>query len=99
MRLDEFGPAERLHAALRRRAPQMAVCVVRDEDTGLPHVRVTYRHAGSRLVAWDGRRYRWELPGWDETDPFLTDPEEAADRIAEALGARVTAPNPVEERS
>lgn len=90
-RLGVFGPAERLHAAVRRRAPQVAVSVVRDFEDGLSCVRVTYRQRHPLIVAWDGRTYRrWSERGYQER--FPADPEEAADRIAEAVGARAFSP-------
>lgn len=79
-----FGPAEKLHAAIRRRAPQLAVSVTRDD--GLRQVHVTYRNAGPRTVSWDGDTYRWCAGPGDQ--PLPADPEQAADVIAEALGAR-----------
>ncbi|WP_067460706.1 hypothetical protein [Actinomadura macra] len=91
---EAFSPAERLHAALRRRAPQMAVSVVRDEGTGLPHVTVTYRDAGPKIVEWDGAAYRMRQ-GDGPWLPLPTDPEDAADVIAADLGA---APRRASER-
>ncbi|TDD59944.1 hypothetical protein E1293_46040, partial [Actinomadura darangshiensis] len=56
---DIFGPAEVLHAAVRRRAPQVAVAIVLDEEEGLRRVSVTYRDVGPYLVGWDGTAYEW----------------------------------------
>lgn len=86
-----FGPAEKLYAAVRRRAPQIGVAIDSDEDSGLSSVRCTYRDAGPRAVAWDGTAYRWHV-GPDRGRPLPGDPEEAADVIAEALGAGSPAP-------
>ncbi|NVI91188.1 hypothetical protein [Actinomadura sp. BRA 177] len=85
---DMFGPAEKLHAAVRRRAPQVAAAVVLDEEAGLRRVRVTYRDAGPYLVGWDGTTYEWRS-GPASGLPLPTDPERAADSIAAALGALV----------
>ncbi|WP_433225639.1 hypothetical protein [Actinomadura formosensis] len=83
---DLFGPAERLHAAVRRRAPQVAAAIVRDEEDGLRRVRVTYRDAGPWLVGWDGAAYEWRS-GPASGLPLPADPERAAGSIAAALGA------------
>ncbi|GGV34308.1 hypothetical protein GCM10010182_67800 [Actinomadura cremea] len=84
--LEPFTPAQKLHAALRRRIPQMAAALVRDEGTGLTHVQVTYRHIGPYEVDWTGTTYRWR-PGPDSSKPLPADPEAAADEIGDALGA------------
>lgn len=91
-----FGRDAQLHAALRRRAPQMAASLERD-DTDMPRVRVTYRNVGPRLVAWDGATYRWRS-GPVEGDRLPCDAEQAADVIAEALGA-ATGPSRTEDGS
>jgi hypothetical protein len=83
-----FGPAEVLHAAVRRRAPQVAAAIVLDEQEGLRRVRVTYRDAGPYLVGWDGTAYEWRS-GPASGLPLPADPERAADSIATALGAPV----------
>ncbi|TDC43369.1 hypothetical protein E1281_35255 [Actinomadura sp. KC345] len=97
MRLDHFGPVEKLHAALRRRAPQVAVAVERGEQDGFPRLRVTYRHLAPLIVAWDGTTYRYLFERGDE-ERLPADPEKAADRVAGALGARVPVPAATEER-
>ncbi|WP_067793135.1 hypothetical protein [Actinomadura formosensis] len=85
---DIFGPAEKLHAAVRRRAPQVAAAIELDEKEGLRRVRVTYRNAGPYLVGWDGTAYEWRS-GPASGLPLPPDPERAADSIAAALGALV----------
>ncbi|MFD0902316.1 hypothetical protein [Actinomadura sediminis] len=80
--LEIFGPAEKLHAAVRRRVPQVACALIRDPETGLSRVRVTYREVGPREVEWDRAAYRWVASGV----ALRADPEEAADEIADELG-------------
>lgn len=87
MKFDDFGPAEKLYAAIRRRAPQVAASIVPDADTGLSHVRVTYRFAGPQTIGWDGATYR-HRHGDGPWSSLPADPEEAADAMAEVLGAR-----------
>ncbi|WP_433467353.1 hypothetical protein [Spirillospora sp. CA-128828] len=88
-RMESFGPAERLYAAVRRRAPQVAASIVRDDEAGLPRVHLTYGRTGRLIVAWDGTAYRrWS--GRGHSDRFGADPEEAADRIAVMLGAQAS---------
>ncbi|TDD80869.1 hypothetical protein E1293_19725 [Actinomadura darangshiensis] len=90
-RFGVFGPGERLYAAMRRRAPQVAVSIVRDADDGLARVRVTYRERGPLTIVWDGKTYRrWSECGYRER--FPADPEKAADDIAEVVGAQVCSP-------
>ena len=84
--LDRFTPTQKLHAAVRRRVPQVACALVSDTRTGLSHVRVTYRDAGPYEVEWSGETYRWR-PGPPDSGLLSADPEEAADAIADALGA------------
>ncbi|MFI0406560.1 hypothetical protein [Actinomadura sp. 3N508] len=81
-----FGPAKRLHAAIRQRAPQLAACVLRNDESGLSHVRVTGRDAVPRVVMWTGRSYQWcsESGPWER---LPADPAQAASEIAEQLGA------------
>ncbi|GAA4232264.1 hypothetical protein GCM10022254_31680 [Actinomadura meridiana] len=86
MLIPDFGPADRLYAALRRRAPQIAVSVVRDEDTDLPHVSVTYRDAGPKTAEWDGAAYRMRQ-GDGPWSLLPAAAEDAADAIAADLGA------------
>ncbi|MFI0485653.1 hypothetical protein [Actinomadura sp. 9N215] len=81
-----FGPAERLHAAVRRRAPRIAVSVVRDEEAGLSRVSVTYRGEGPRLIGWDGSSYTWH-DGPYRGLSIGADAEEVADCVAATLGA------------
>ncbi|RFS84588.1 hypothetical protein D0T12_13625 [Actinomadura spongiicola] len=88
---NSFGPAERLHTAIRRRAPQVAAAVVRDDETGLSHVRITYRQAGPLTADWDGTAYRWRH-GDGPYESLPADPEQAADAIAAELGVRIEHP-------
>ncbi|TYK49569.1 hypothetical protein [Actinomadura decatromicini] len=89
-----FGPAERLDAAVRRIAPQVSVALVRDQETGLTRVHVTYRSRGPLILGWDGRTYR----RWSSDDGYgailPSDPDDAARRAAEMLGARIPTANP-----
>lgn len=90
MRLDDFGPAEKLHAAIRRRAPQMAVSIC-DGDDGAPLVRVTYRHTGPVIVHWTGDLYRCRRGEGPWTE-LPADPEDAAAQLAADLGAVTSTP-------
>ncbi|TYB44252.1 hypothetical protein [Actinomadura chibensis] len=83
---DDFGPAERLHAAVRRCAPQIAAAPVQDEEAGLTRVIVTYRDAGPWLIRWDGTSYTWHNGPHKDTR-LGPDPETAAARVATTLGA------------
>ncbi|RFS86018.1 hypothetical protein D0T12_05135 [Actinomadura spongiicola] len=74
--------AERLHAAVRRRAPRIATSVVRDEE--FTRVSVTYRDAGPLHIGWDGSSYTWHN-GPDRGTSLGTDPDKAADLIATTL--------------
>ncbi len=84
-----FGPAERLDAAVRRIAPQVSVSLVRDEETGLTRVHVIYRNRGPLILGWDGETYR----RWTSDDGYgallPADPDAAARRAADMLGARL----------
>ncbi|GAA4241927.1 hypothetical protein GCM10022254_72750 [Actinomadura meridiana] len=82
---EAFSPAERLHAAIRERAPQFALSIVRDGETGLSHVHVTCGYAGPWTATWNGANYQLRDR---ETDPWTqlpADPDEAADAIVDAL--------------
>ncbi|MFB4308453.1 hypothetical protein [Actinomadura sp. GTD37] len=83
---DMFGPAEKSHAAVRRRAPQVAAAIVLDEESGVRRLRVTYRDAGPYIVGWGGTAYEWRS-GPASGLPLPADAERAADSIAAALGA------------
>ncbi|RKS72165.1 hypothetical protein BZB76_4982 [Actinomadura pelletieri DSM 43383] len=85
---EDLGPAKRLLAALRHRAPKLVAEIVRDEETGLPQVQITYRD-GVMLAVWDGTAYRWR----SEEGPWEVlpqDPRDAAAAIAPPI--RVTTP-------
>ncbi|TYK52605.1 hypothetical protein [Actinomadura decatromicini] len=84
-----FGPAERLDAAVRRIAPQSSVALVRDEETGLTRVHVTYRNRGPLVLGWDGQTYRRVSSGNGYGAMLPADPDNAARRAAEMLGARI----------
>ncbi|MFC4054146.1 hypothetical protein ACFOY4_31015 [Actinomadura syzygii] len=84
-----FGPAERLDAAVRRIAPQVSVSLVRDEDAGLTRVQITYRNRGPLILGWDGQTYRRWTPDDGYGALLPSDPEDAARRAAEMLGARI----------
>ncbi|TDE25240.1 hypothetical protein [Actinomadura sp. 6K520] len=77
---------EVLHAAVRRRAPQVAAAIVLDAEAGLRRLCVTYRDAGPYAVGWGGTAYEWRS-GPASGLPLPADPERAADSIAAALGA------------
>ncbi|GAA4238976.1 hypothetical protein GCM10022254_57170 [Actinomadura meridiana] len=82
---EAFGPAERLYAAVRERAPKLAVAIAHDDETGLPHVHVTAGYAGPWTVRWKGGRYQGRVL---ETDPWTRlphDPGEAAEAIVDTL--------------
>ncbi|MFC4053100.1 hypothetical protein ACFOY4_25735 [Actinomadura syzygii] len=84
-----FGPAEKLDAAVRRIAPQVSVSAVRDEDSGLTRVHITYRNRGPLVLGWDGQTYRRWTPDDGYGAILPPDPEDAARRAAEMLGARI----------
>lgn len=88
--IEMFGRDAQLHAALRRRAPQIAASLERD-GRNLPRVRVTYRQVGPLIVSWDGATYRWRS-GPKKGGRLPCDAEEAADVIVEAFGAATPSP-------
>ncbi|MFV2172374.1 hypothetical protein ACFHW2_11670 [Actinomadura sp. LOL_016] len=94
--LEPFTPPQKLHAAIRRRVPQIACAMLRDEKAGLTRVRVTYRHSEPLEIEWDVDTYRW-LTGPDKGKSLTADPEAAADAVADKLGASRVSPSEAEE--
>ncbi|MFI0484902.1 hypothetical protein [Actinomadura sp. 9N215] len=86
LNLDDWGPVEQLVATIRRRAPQLAASIVPDEETGLRHVRVTYRHDGPLEARWHSACYHYRR-GDGLWKALPADAEEAANALAEELGA------------
>ncbi|MFV2178581.1 hypothetical protein ACFHW2_40155 [Actinomadura sp. LOL_016] len=85
----EFSKNDRLFAALKRIAPQMATSWV-PIDGGSTRLCVSYRHRGPSRVEWDGDRYTWVARCGPELGD---DPEVAAVRIASDLGATPLTPH------
>ncbi|MBE1531895.1 hypothetical protein [Actinomadura algeriensis] len=86
-----FGPLDALHAALRRRVPQLAAH--KEDRTG--SVRVSYRDAGPYRVIWDADEatFRWGSgPATGTALGRLDTVEDVADAIAWTLGASVRGP-------
>ncbi|QXJ20710.1 hypothetical protein AGRA3207_001473 [Actinomadura graeca] len=99
--VEPFGPLDALYAAVRRRAPQVSAICARPTGTfyrSTPErravtedalrLRVSYREETERMITWDehGGVYRWTT-GPDSGAAIPADTEQAAARIAEALGA------------
>ncbi|TDD65107.1 hypothetical protein [Actinomadura rubrisoli] len=97
--VEPFGPLDALHAAIRRRAPQIAATCARTSDVsgefGL-RLHVSYRDRPARRIRWDDdtETYVW-TSGPDDGARLAADVEQAAERIAWALGAPIS-PNPSE---
>ncbi|WP_157430700.1 hypothetical protein [Actinomadura macra] len=102
LKVEPFGPIDALHAAVRRRAPQVAVTRARvPEEYSVPkfgtfgvlglRLHVSYRTRLARRIRWDGDAaiYVW-ASGPDDGVQLSTDPEVAATRIARAIGAPVS---------
>ena len=96
LEVELFGPLDALHAALRRRAPQVAAAPAQAPgvgDLGALGIRlyVSYRHQPTRWIAWDGdaETYVWSS-GPDAGAKLAADVEKAATRVAWALGAPVS---------
>jgi len=90
---EPFGPLDALHAAVRRQAPQVAAALAQTPglcDLGALGIRlyVSYRHQPARWISWDGdaETYVWSA-GPDAGAKLAADVEQAATRIAWALGA------------
>ncbi|TYK52606.1 hypothetical protein [Actinomadura decatromicini] len=90
-----YGRLDPLYEAVRVRAPQVEAARVHRGITtqaqgGEPllFIRVSYRTNGPRRVVWDDGLgvYRWDS-GPNAGVQLGRDPEQAADRIAQALGA------------
>ena len=97
LEVEVFGPLDALHAAVRRRAPQVAAALAQAPrvcDLGALGIRlyVSYRHQPARWIAWDGdaETYVWSA-GPDAGAKLAADVEQAATRIAWALGVPVNA--------
>ncbi|TYB42842.1 hypothetical protein [Actinomadura chibensis] len=96
-----YGRLDPLYDAVRARAPQVdAACVHTTPETQpegatpTTFMRVGYGHIAPRRVVWDDdlAEYLWAT-GPDTGARLGSDPEQAADRIAQALGAPLaTAP-------
>ncbi|QXJ22757.1 hypothetical protein AGRA3207_003813 [Actinomadura graeca] len=101
LRVEPFGPVDALYAAVRRRAPQVAVARARVlEEYSVPklggfgvlglRLHVSYRDRSLRRIAWDGGAgtFVW-TSGPDRGGMLAADAERAAVQIAWAIGAPV----------
>ncbi|QXJ24255.1 hypothetical protein AGRA3207_005539 [Actinomadura graeca] len=103
LKVEPFGPLDALYAAVRRRAPQIAAtCAETPVETpetldlrelgklGL-RLCVSYRDRPARRIAWDSvsETYVWSS-GPDAGARLAADVEQAATRIAWALGAPIS---------
>ncbi|MUN42581.1 hypothetical protein [Actinomadura litoris] len=86
-----YGPLDALRDILRLRAPHIAVTCARTPEVpgklGL-RLHVSYLDRPARRIAWDGdsETYVW-ADGPDSGAKLARDTEQAAERIAWALGA------------
>jgi len=94
--VEPYGPLDALYAAVRRRAPQIAVALAQAPgvcDLGALGIRlyVSYQHQPTRQISWDGdtEAYAWSS-GDDAGAKLARDVEQAATRIAWALGAPIS---------
>lgn len=84
-----YGRLDPLYDAIRERAPQVdAARVYRPDGSPSLFLRVRYRQNKPRRIVWDDAlgAYRWD-DGPDDGAQLGRDVDQAADRIAWALGA------------
>ena len=94
--VEPHGPLDALYAAVRRRAPQIAVAHAQAPgvcDLGRLGLRlyVSYRDQPTWQISWDGdtEAYVWSS-GPDAGAKLAADVEQAATRIAWTLGAPIS---------